>query len=64
MSTASHGQKRAYEENLDGSTEPKIKIKRSKYGLTVPYAVFSAKEQECLALQAELAKLKQEWMRK
>jgi hypothetical protein len=41
--------------------------KRKKHSsglLTVPYNVFSAKEKECLSLQAKVARYEQEYMRK
>ncbi|CAF3887793.1 unnamed protein product [Rotaria sordida] len=60
MSTISCGGKRSSEENV-GSPN-KRKHKQSKHGLTVPYSVYSAKEQECLVLQAQVATFKQEWM--
>jgi hypothetical protein len=61
VSTNSRGEKRTSEENI---TSPTRRKKQSKHGLTVPYSVYSAKEQECLALQAQVTTFEQEWMRK
>ncbi|CAF2829543.1 unnamed protein product [Rotaria sp. Silwood2] len=60
VSTISYGSKRSSEESFYSSN----KQKKSKHGLTVSYLVYPSKEQECLALQAQVATHKQEWMRK
>jgi hypothetical protein len=44
-----------------------ISIKRKKYAnrqLVVPYSIYAAKEQECLALQAKVTTYEQDYMRK
>ncbi|CAF3562336.1 unnamed protein product [Rotaria sp. Silwood1] len=61
VSTNSNDNKRSAEEDTNISHKRK---KYSNYGLTVPYATNSAKEKECLYLQAQVNRYKQEWMRK
>ncbi|CAF1686064.1 unnamed protein product [Rotaria magnacalcarata] len=57
---SSRGEKRRSEEL---STNANNRKKLSNASLSVSYPSFSAKEQECLALQGELDYYKQEWMR-
>ncbi|CAF4197521.1 unnamed protein product, partial [Rotaria magnacalcarata] len=56
---SSRGEKRRSEEL---STNANNRKKLSNASLSVSYPSFSAKEQECLALQGELDYYKQEWM--
>ncbi|CAM4838130.1 unnamed protein product [Rotaria magnacalcarata] len=56
---SSRGEKRRSEEL---STNANNRKKLSNASLSVSYPIFSAKEQECLALQGELDYYKQEWM--
>ncbi len=62
MPTTAQGEKRTFDDDDGKASKPKVK--RSKHGLTVPYSMYSTKEQECLALQVEVNKYKEEWMRK
>ena len=61
MSKDSRCEKRPFDENTSGPNKKKTYSNKS---LTVTYSTYSAKEQECLVLQSEVARYKQEWMRK
>jgi hypothetical protein len=61
VSKSSRCEKRPHEESMG------ISIKRKKYAnrqLVVPYSIYAAKEQECLALQAKVTTYEQDYMRK
>jgi hypothetical protein len=60
-SEASRAEKRSIQENTTVSTK---KRKTFSGSLTVPYSTYSKKEQECLALESQIAYYRQSWMRK
>ncbi|CAF1510675.1 unnamed protein product, partial [Rotaria sordida] len=59
ISPSSISNKRPPEENDNISSKRK---KNSHHGISVPYAVYSAKEKECLLLKAQVNQYEQEWM--
>ena len=56
----SHGKNRPLDKNNTDSIPCRKSLNNT---LTVPYTVYSANEQKCLELEAQVAYYQQEWMR-